>query len=137
MPDTIIGIDGTVYNTSDIVFDSISQTFTVGQLDISTNLYRKDQLLWQNAGFDVTAYNNLLYTHHYEATHGGKEPPVLGSTSTLSNFFTDITTDPLSAPLDSLNKGVKQVFASTGIETLILVGLGGLVLFLIVNRELK
>lgn len=108
MPPQITGIDGTVYNTSDIVFDAATQTFSYGQEDISLNLKRADQLLWTSAGFDVTTYNNTLS----QRAHPG---PAGGSTSTVGNFVSQLVNDPLAAPtadLQSAYDAVTQPFVN-------------------------
>lgn len=128
-------IDGTVVNSSDVVFTPPYEFALTDGTDITENMFTKDKLLYDN--FDLTAYNNYLYTQKYESTHGGSQPPALGSTSTLSNFVTDVTTDPLAAPLNALDSGVKQVIGSTGIQTIVIIAVAGIAAVILFGPQFR
>lgn len=101
-------LDGRTIDQSEVYFDPDALTWTAGNgEDLTWNLYFRDR---QNfADFDVQAWNDKVYQARYAAEHGGQNPAPVGSTSTLANFWDQITTDPLDAPLDSLNDFLKYL----------------------------
>lgn len=53
--------------------------------------------------------------------------------STVEILAENLITDPLGAPLDALDAGVNQLFNSTGLKTIAVVVVAGLVIFVIVK----
>jgi hypothetical protein len=133
--------DGRQVDTGDILFDPASLqsqtppvfTFIPTGENLDNQIRGPDMLDFP--GFDQTAWNNYRYTLTYESQHSGQAPPPIGSTSTLGNFVDQVTTNPLQAPIESLNAGVKQIFSSSGVVTLGLIA-AGLVIALLVLRDL-
>lgn len=54
-------------------------------------------------------------------------------TSTGVIFLDQVLTDPLAAPIDALNKGVKQLFDSSGVKSLLTVAVVAVVVVLVVK----
>lgn len=124
-------LDGREEDAADIFFDADTYHFTLhpsGE-DITEQIRRADKLAMVS-GFDQDRENRRVYE---ERSHPGSKP--LGSTSTAENFFEQITTDPLAAPLASLDAGIKKLFSSSGVKTIAVVALIGLVAFLLVRQK--
>lgn len=88
-----------------------------------------DQLATAVANGDNYTVNDLLASTRY-----GSGP---GQTTTLGEFVRLITTQPLDAPLAALDSGVKKIFDSSGVKTIIVVGIVGVIALVIVNQQLK
>lgn len=87
-------------------------------LDITDDIKRSDKL-YLVPWFDIEKENNRLSS---ERGHTPGQGLGSKSESTVGIFTEQIFTDPLGAPLDALDKGVKQVFSSTGIRFFLVVG---------------
>jgi hypothetical protein len=122
-------IDGSSVDTADIMFDSGDYSFTLstagGTRDVTLQIREADKKAnWPS--WDVTTWNNIYYTKYlYPVSHGGTTAPAVGSTSTWDNFWGQITTDPLGAPLASLDtvvsNTVKDAFGSSSVWSAILI----------------
>lgn len=55
--------------------------------------------------------------------------------STAGIFLDQILTDPLDAPLDALDAGVKKLFDSEGIKTILTIAVIGVVVVLVVKSS--
>lgn len=131
-------MDGRTVAVSDITFDTSTYHFFYGGEDVTNLITRADKVAnWSN--FDVTVDNNRIFNEDdastsnlgavsdiqagVDATSAGQ----VGTTSTLDNLTTQLTTDPLSAPLASadtlLTNSLKSWFSSyTGWLVLALLG---------------
>jgi hypothetical protein len=123
-------LDGRTEDTANIYFDPATYHFsdTATGEDLTNQIRRADkQNNWPN--FDPYVDNQRIYN---ETRQGGVGPLGDLPTSTAGIFADQILTDPLAAPLDALSAGVKQVFASSGVKTLVIVAIiaGGFVLLL-------
>ena len=58
-------------------------------------------------------------------------------TSTASIFVSQVINDPLAAPLDALDKGVKQIFDSEGVKSIVVIAVVGLVAAIMIHGALK
>ena len=116
--------DGRVVDMMDISYEPGSFSFTLVQPglveDVTNRVSVTDKQRF--SGFSLSGYNDYLYRQRYSATHGGQSAPQVGSTSTLVNFADQLFHDPLSAPLESLDKGVGKLAGSSGIQTLVILG---------------
>ena len=131
-------LDSRVIDIAAINFDPSDYSFTVwyadgnGKENITTLIRRADKLRF--ADFDGDFYNNLLYVQKYQREHNGQLPPDVGSTSIWANFVEQILTDPLAAPLATLDNLVDQIFSSTGVKTILIVAGGLLILYIVAKR---
>lgn len=125
-------LTGTPVDTGNIHYDPSDFSFTLvdgmGVRDITMNLRASDKQAYF-PDYNQAAYNEYLSQQ--------RQPGATGSTSVLHNFISQITTDPLAAPIDALNKGVKQVVGSSGVQTIALLGGLALVAYLYFNATRK
>jgi hypothetical protein len=130
-------LDGRVIDLDSIEFDSRDYSFRVyyadgsGTENITTLVRNVDKRRF--ADFDNDFYNQLLYVQNYRRTHGGANPPQVGSDSFWANFVEQMK-DPLAAPLESLDNVVSDLLASTGVQTILLVGGVALILVILAKR---
>jgi hypothetical protein len=105
-------IDGSTVNSADVQLANDNWHFSQisNGRDLTYLLYTRDKNTFP--GFDIVTYNNSL---------SGRPDP--GSTSILGTLGNQLLTDPLGAPLDALNSGVKQIFASSGVQTILVAAL--------------
>jgi len=131
-------LDGRVIDADAIVFDPSDYSFSVwyadgnGKENITTLIRRADKFRF--AGFDGDFYNNLLYVQAYQRRHNGALPPELDLDSTWTNFVQQILTDPLAAPLETLDNFVDQIFSSKGVLIIVGVSAGLLILYIAAKR---
>lgn len=120
-------LDGRTADTSHILFDPVTYRFsadTTGEdLTLKIRLTDKERF----AGFD----RDRWFTISSDLRNTGTIQPEL-DTSTFSNFWTLITTDPLGAPLEQLNKAVDKFIAAPAIKKIFVgaVIVGGLYLLI-------
>ena len=132
-------LDGRVIDIAAINFDPSDYSFSVwyadgnGKENITTLIRRADKMRF--AGFDGDFYNNLLYVQKYQREHNGQLPPEVGSTSIWGNFVQQILTDPLAAPLETLDNFVDQIFSSKGVLVIVGVSAGLLILYIAAKRS--
>lgn len=119
--------DGRKVSTSDIAWDRNTYHFTVNGEDV-TNLLKQADKAANYPGFDRAKDNLRAYNEAYQR-RTGQVPQPTGSTSTLYNFAQQILTDPISAPLESLDRTVEQAKKSTGIQTIATIAGIGLVIW--------
>lgn len=134
---TISGISGRGYAVDQISFDSDTYHFTYGdaEADITSDITRADKLLLV-PDFDVTKENYRLSNEKRTGlgAPGSLEPL---ETSTAKIFVDQVTTDPLAAPLDTLNKTFDKLIAAPGVRKLALVGLLGLTIYFVLRQADK
>lgn len=102
-------IDGRQVDSADFLFNQSTYHITLGGTgeDITNNVRRADKIaLYPN--FDIEKDNARLYNEQ----HGAIGPAVPLNDSTTSLFLTQLGTDPLDAPLASLNKTVDRIIAA-------------------------
>jgi hypothetical protein len=138
-------LNGTVVDTADIVFNTSDYSFTLsnagGTQDVTLQITEADkEANWPN--WDLTTWNNIYYTNYlYPQTHGGAAAPAVGSTSTLTNFMTQIETDPLAAPLQSadtlVGNTVKTLIGSSAVQTIVIFGALALIGYLILAPKIR
>lgn len=109
-------LDGRVLAKADISFDPASQRFYRDTEEITRLISAKDKAA-NFAGYDQEKTNELYYSDKY-FRETGSLPPETGSTSTVNIFAENLLTKPLDAPLEALDKGVKQIFDSSGVKTI-------------------
>ena len=116
---TIALLDGRRIDVGAISFNESSYQFFFRSENI-TNLIRRADKNNFFPEFDPNKDNARLSTGN---------PNSELSTSTLGFFTEQILTEPLNAPLDALDNGVKKIFDSPGIRTIliwavVLIGIG-------------
>jgi hypothetical protein len=112
-------LDGNTVDSSSIVFDDRSYHFYIGATDITRDLRRVDKLeLVPN--FDVERDN----IRASQEAHGKTLQEYVPLQTNAGVIFVDqITTDPLAAPLESVDSAVKKVLSSTGVKKILIVGI--------------
>lgn len=127
-------LDGRIVDTANIFFDDSDYSFKLGGTaeNITTLIRASDKQTFP--GFDQTKYNDIVYVQHYFQLHG-TYPPDIGSTSVWANFVQQIATNPLQAPLDSLNAGISQITGADAFKKILIAGLIGFGLLLLVKSE--
>jgi hypothetical protein len=124
--------DGSTADVGDITFDPASYHFTYYGKDVTNKLTQSQKAAgWRN--FD-RAKDNLRAYEEGQVVQGKPVVPT-GSTSTIGNFTNLIFTDPLGAPLESLDRKVSQVAKSTGVQTILITAIIGYGLFLWVQSR--
>lgn len=95
--------------TEEITFDPGNYHFYWGarNLDITDSMTREQKRTFE--GFDDETENRRLYAD----AHGGQDFNT-GDTTIWGNWWDQMTTDPLAAPLDALDTGVFKAFTSPG-----------------------
>ena len=134
---TIALLDGMSVDSKDIRFDSQNYHFFVGDNDITELIRRADKRALV-PGFDDDIENRRVYAERvFTPDVQGDQPAPIGSTSTWGNFWNQVTTDPLDAPLDALDAGVKKLVASSGVQKIVIVAVIGLLIygFIITRRR--
>lgn len=124
-------IDGRIVDENSVEFNSGTYHFLLNGEDITDNIYRKDKENFY--GFDATKDNERIYQEKYALAHGGKSAPPVGSTSTLGNFWDQMTSDPLQAPIETLNHTVAKITGSSGVRTLTIAAVVVVVVILFVK----
>lgn len=120
-------LTGDIIDPGQVHFDDSTYHFFLNSQDITGSIKRADKLAYWPT-FDPTVDNARIYNE----SRGGTGPIAPLDESTFDIFTQQIETDPLGAPLDALDTGVKKVLASSGVQTIGLVLGGGLVLILAV-----
>jgi len=131
---TITLLDGRMIESETLAFDPETYHFTLSAEDV-TDLIRRADKLAIIPYFDADIENNRIFAENWARTHGGQQPAPIGSTSTWSNFWQQITTDPLAAPLETLNRGLNQLFTAPAAVKLALLAGVGLVVWLALRRR--
>ncbi|SRR5260221_2270456 len=112
---TITLLDGRPEDTANIFFDPATYFFSdsaTGE-DLTFNIKLTDKQTF--AGFVTQKWFDIASTLKNPGTGSGtgvaagETPP-----STWSNFWGQITTDPLKAPIDAVTAGAKKLFAASG-----------------------
>lgn len=85
--------------------------------DVTNNLRQNDKAQIF-AGFDRAKDNLRSYVEQYRREHNGATPAPTGDTSLWGNFWTQITTEPLRAPLDALNTATDSIFENNTVRVL-------------------
>jgi hypothetical protein len=128
-------LDGRQIEESDLAFNKASYHFTLRKSgeDITNDISREDKRRIV-PGFDDTKENYRLSVEK-PATGGGRqasEKDLEGATTNTAEIFgRQILEEPLEAPLQTLDSGVKRVLSSSGIQQILIVsalGLGALIL---------
>lgn len=118
-------LDGRQIDPASVNFDTSTYHFYYGGEDITNLIRRADKIAtWPN--FDMTVDNNRIFNEDVAAQGNANLGAVqnilggvdatstgqVGSTSTFGNFYNQITTDPLNAPLASADNLLKNSLAS-------------------------
>lgn len=119
-------LDGRRVDPALIRFDPGSYHFFLNAEDVTNLVTRADKQTLFPA-FDPVTDNNRLNSE-------GKHATVAGSTSVWGNFGSQIINDPLTAPLDSLTSGVKQVFSNTGFQVIAISGIVVVAIILLIKK---
>lgn len=127
-------LDGRIVDTANIFFDDTDYSFKLGGTaeNITTLIRAQDKQTFP--GFDQSKYNDIVYVQKYFRQHG-TYPPDVGSTSIWANFVDQIATNPLQAPLDSLNAGLSNVTGSDAFKKILIAGFIGLGLLMLLKSE--
>lgn len=131
---TITLLDGRQVDSGNVFFDDIDYSFKLGGSgeNITALIRAADKRTFN--GFDQTKYNDILYAQNYFRIHG-TYPDAVGSTSVWANFANQILTDPLAAPLDSLNATVSQALGSSGVQKILIFAGLALVALIVLKAE--
>lgn len=127
---TITLLDGSNVESDELVFNNQTYHFSLNGSDV-TNLVKPSDKPKIVPGFDTYTENQRLYNER----RGGNGPVEDLSTSTTGIFTEQILTDPFSAPLAALDKGVNQFLSSKGIQVVAGVAVVLLVLFIVVDKK--
>lgn len=119
---TITLLDGRSVDTANITYNPARFTFIYrtpdGFEDVTNNLRLIDM-----ARFPAFDQVSFLQNRSYQARPGPKP----GSTSTFVNFWEQITTDPLAAPLEGagnlFSRGVEGIFGNVNVQKIIITAL--------------
>jgi len=122
-------LTGETVDPAEVYFNPGNYSFVYRGKDITQLIRNADKRTFE--GFDNEFYNNLLYVQKYQREHGGALPATVGSDSVWYNFVQQILTDPLQAPLESLDSTVKELFSSPGIYLVI----GAAIFIVIISRR--
>ena len=122
-------ISGRTVDERDLAFNARTYHFSListGE-DVTDDIYRRDKLALV-PDFDERQENYRLSVEK-PASGGGRtatESDLRDLDESTGSIFADqVTSDPLAAPLEAVDKAVKQVLSSSGIKTiLILAALG-------------
>ncbi len=109
-------LNGATVDSDNLVFDSTTYHVFNGSQDITLLMRQNDKVI-VFPGFSRELDNNRASV---ELGHGGGV--VIGSTSTWDNFWHQIATEPLKAPLDALTKGVSDVWKNPVGKGVIIIG---------------
>ena len=122
-------ISGRTLDERDLAFNARTYHFSListGE-DVTNDIYRRDKLALV-PDFDERQENYRLSVEKPASGGGrtGTESDLQDLNTNSGSIFVDqVTSDPLAAPLETVDKAVKQVLASSGIRTvLILAALG-------------
>jgi hypothetical protein len=115
-------LDGREIDESELVFDpsTYKVTSAVNGENLTNNIRQSDKAR-VIPDFDKATDNERAYAEKWFRGHGTQPPPP-GSTSTMKIFLQQILTEPLQAPLESLNSQIEQATAKNP-TVKILVGL--------------
>jgi hypothetical protein len=115
-------LDGREIDESELVFDpsTYKVTSAVNGENLTNNIRQSDKAR-VIPDFDKATDNERAYAEKWFREHGTQPPPP-GSTSTMKIFLQQILTEPLQAPLESLNSQIEQATAKNP-TVKILVGL--------------
>lgn len=104
-----------------------------------TNEIRQSDKVRVFSNFDRTRDNERSAN---ENLYAGKTPPPIGSTSTLTNFYQQVTTDPLQAPIavalgqGASGPGLGQGTTAKVLKTVVVIAAIGFTLYAI-NTAIK
>jgi hypothetical protein len=134
---TIYGINGKAYVVDRIEFDDETYHFFYGPYpsgtDISNDLFSKDkQLLVPD--FDLSKENYRRASENGDYKQGGVQPL---EENTAKIFVDQITSDPLAAPLETLNNTFDKLVDAPGVRKLALLGFVGLALYFVLKQADK
>lgn len=129
-------LSGTSVSSLEIDFNDSTYHFSVNGEDITNDITRADKKRLV-PGFDDTKENRRLSSEHPATGRmsGHGTDPL--TESTFGIFAGQIATDPLSAPLAALDKGVSQVFRSSGVQLLTITAILAIVGYVIFNKEMN
>lgn len=116
-------LDGRTVNSDELTFQPETYHVFWNGEDVTNNMrqYDKRQVF---PDFDQSVDNERAYAEQYFRQHGTQPPPT-GSSSTFVNFWQQISTNPLQAPLETLDATFAQVTGNKTIKTVLwIVGIG-------------
>ncbi len=127
---TITLLDGRTEDTNNILFDVNTYHFHDGATgeDLTAQIKFQDKLTF--TGFDGPTWLTMVS----DINRFGSVQPTL-DTGLWSNFFHQLSTDALGAPLDALNKGVNRVFSAPATLKIGLAVLVIVVIYVVVKRK--
>jgi hypothetical protein len=132
---TITGISGKSYAVNQLSFDKETYLFTYGdaEIDVTNDIYSKDkQLLVPD--FDLATENYRRASANGDYKPGGIQPL---DESTASIFVSQITTDPLAAPLETLNNTFDKLVAAPGVRKFVLLGFIAVGIYFVLKQAEK
>jgi hypothetical protein len=132
---TITGIHDQSFAVNQIAFDPETYLFAYGdsQQNITDEIYSKDkQLLVPD--FDLATENYRRASANGDYKPGGIQPL---ETSTAKILVEQLTTDPLAAPLASLNNTFDKLVAAPGVRKFALLGFLGLAIYFVLREADK
>lgn len=114
-----------------VVFDERQYHFFYQGSDITNDIYRRDKIALV-PGFDIERDNYRVSAEKGSGVRYGNEPL---NDSTLDAFGNQILNDPLGAPLETLDAGVKKIMASSGIKTILFAGVAVVALVVFIKTK--
>ena len=111
-------LNGSVIDTDAVEFNRETYHFYLGGVDITNQLKREDKregfVDFDDSKDNLRVYNEL---------HPGQAPT--GPTTIWGNFVEQVTTDPLAAPVEMLERGVDSALNTTTVKVgLVLLSIG-------------
>ncbi len=120
-------LDGRSVDSTELVFHPENYHVYYAGEDVTNNMRQSDKAaIWSD--FDRAVDNERSYAEKY-VRENGHAPPPAGSTSTFVNFWQQITTDPLSAPLETLNATAAKLTGNTTIKWVLIIAAVGVGLY--------
>lgn len=129
-------ISGASATSSQIEFNPGNYHWTLNGYDITNDIKRADKLRMV-PDFDIERENRRLSSEAPASNtpSGAGTDPL--TESTLGIFTDQIFHDPLGAPLATLDKGIGQLVGSSGIQTIVIVGVLALVGYMMFQKEMS
>jgi hypothetical protein len=120
-------LDGRTVDSSELVFHPDTYHVFFNGEDVTNNMRQYDKRqIWPD--FDQSVDNERAYAERYFREHGTQPPPT-GSSSTFVNFWQQIATDPLAAPLETLDATTSKLWENKTVKTVIIIAGIGVALY--------
>lgn len=122
-------LDGRTVDSQDLTFHPENYHVYYNGEDVTNNMRQSDKAaIWSD--FSRATDNERSYAEKY-VRENGHNPPPAGSSSTFVNFWQQITTDPLAAPLETLDTTVSKLTGNSTIRWVLIIAAVGVGLYAI------